>query len=253
MTKNPKISVIIVSWNVAGSLKRCLESVFVTQYLNLEVIVIDNASSDNSVKVAKSFSKAKVIVNTQNSGFPKAVNVGLRQSGGDYILILNPDTRIPKDFFIKALDFAASRPDMGVMGPKFTDLDSSPQGSIFKESTIFKNYPKYSLDTVSEVDAVSGACMFLPKRTIAQIGKFTEEVFMYYEDLDYCRRIRNAGLKVYYNPDISIVHEHGQSSRQSPNAQKYLWQSSLWYHGPIKHYLMWFISWSGQKLRISGE
>ena len=111
----PLISVIIVSWNVADSLKRCLDSVFTTKYSNLEIIVIDNASTDNSLKIAKSFSQTNVIANTKNLGFPKSVNIGLRQSRGDYILLLNPDTRLPKDFFTRSLEFVYSHSDLGVM------------------------------------------------------------------------------------------------------------------------------------------
>src|SRR3989344_5214574 len=136
MEKNPKINVVIVSWNVAQSLKRCLESVFTAKYPDLEVFVIDNTSTDDSVKIAKAFPGVKVIANFNNIGFPKAINIGLRQSRGDYILLLNPDTRIPKDFFAKALDFAESHPDMAVMGPKFTDPDGTPQGSVFPNITV---------------------------------------------------------------------------------------------------------------------
>ncbi|MBI2008643.1 glycosyltransferase family 2 protein [Candidatus Amesbacteria bacterium] len=259
----PNISVIIVSWNVARSLKRCLESVFATLYPDLEVFVIDNASTDDSVKVAKSFSKVNVRANFNNIGFPQAVNIGLRQSRGDYILLLNPDTRLPKDFFVKALEFAQSHSNMGVMGPKFTNPDGTPQGSVFPEPSILNtiNQKGQSLKECPETDkpitvnAISGACMWLSKSTVVKIGEFTKKVFMYYEDLDYCRRIRTAGLKVYFNPDITIVHEHGRSSTQSPDAQKYLWQSSIWYNGPLKHYLIWLISWSGQKFQklLSGN
>ena len=249
MNKSPKISIIVVSWNVAGSLKRCLDSVFATKYPNLEVIVIDNASSDDSVHVTKNYHDVTVVKNLQNVGFPRAVNQGFKISTGDYFLVLNPDTRLPKDFFTKSLNFTKSHPDMGVIGPRFTDPDGSPQGSIFKEPSMFSIHPKYSLNITSDVNAVSGACMFFPRSTLDKIGPFTEKVFMYFEDLDYCRRIRAAGLKVYYNPEITIIHEHGQSSKQSPNAQKYLWQSNLWYNGPIKHYLMAIISWTGQKFQ----
>ncbi|TSC88451.1 MAG: glycosyltransferase [Microgenomates group bacterium Gr01-1014_16] len=249
MSKEPKISVIIVSWNVAQSLKRCLESVFAAKYPNLEVFVIDNASTDDSVKIAKSFAGVKVVANFNNIGFPKAINIGLRQSRGDYILLLNPDARIPKDFFTKALEFTKSHSDIGVMGPKFVDPDGTPQGSVFPEPSLFKSSQKYSPSSPSIVNAISGACMFFPKQTLNKIGLMTEKVFMYYEDLDYCLRIRVTGLKVYFNPNITIIHEHGQSSKKSPLAQKYLWQSSIWYNGPLKHYLMWLISWSGQKFQ----
>lgn len=237
-----KISVIVVSWNVADSLKLCLESVIATKYPNLEIIVIDNNSEVKPKNVT--------IQNDKNIGFPAAVNQGLKKSTGDYLLVLNPDTSIPKDFFVKALNFASTHPDMGIMGPKFTDPDGTPQGSVFPEPSIFKAAPKYTPDADKPVvvNAISGACMWLSKSTVVKIGNFTEKVFMYYEDLDYCRRIRASSLKVYFNPDITIIHEHGSSSRQSPNAQKYLRQSSLWYNSPLKHYLMWLISWTGQKL-----
>lgn len=263
-----KISVIIVSWNVAQSLKRCLESVFAAKYPDLEIFVIDNASTDDSVKIAKSFAGVKVVANFNNIGFPKAVNIGLRQSGGDYILLLNPDTRIPKDFFINALKFAASHSDMGVMGPKFTDPDGTPQGSVFPEPSIINTFRefwlgqkgltgKYTPNKITEIFAVSGACMFFPRQLITKIGLFTEKVFMYFEDMDYCRRIRTAELKVYFNPEISIIHQHGQSAKQTPRANPevlpfwkgYHWDSSLWYNGPVKHYLMTTISWSGQKFQ----
>lgn len=264
-----KISVIIVSWNVSQSLKRCLESVFATKYPDLEVFVIDNASTDDSVKIAKTFTGVKVVANFNNIGFPKAINIGLRQSRGDYILLLNPDTRIPKDFFTKALDFAKSHQDMGVMGPKFTDPDGTHQGSVFPEPSIINTFREFWLGQKGlnnkyvpsnngpiTVNYLSGACMFFPRQLITKIGLFTEEVFMYFEDMDYCRRIRTAGLKVYFNPEISIIHQHGQSAKQSPRANPevlpfwkgYHWDSSLWYNGPIKHYLMTIISWLGQKL-----
>lgn len=251
MTTVPQISVIIVSWNVAQALKRCLSSIFATHYPNLEIIVIDNASSNNSAEIVSQLKirSIKLIRNSVNVGFPKAANQGLKESRGDYILLLNPDTRLPKDFFAKALEFAKAHPDMGVMGPKFTHPDGSPQGSVFPEPSIFRASVKYTPASTSIVNAVSGACLFFPRATLKKIGYLTEEVFMYYEDLDYCRRIRASHLKVYFNSDISIVHEHGASSSQSPLAQKYLWQSSLWYNGQLKHYLMWFISWTAQKLQ----
>lgn len=239
-----KISVIIVHWNVPGSLKHCLESLWLTEYPNLEVIVIDNASQKPLHLV-----KVKLIQNTENFGFPRAVNQGLKIATGEYLLVLNPDTRVEKDFFIKALDFAKTHSEMGVLGPKFVNPDGTVQGSVFKEPSLFGSSQKYSPTTICEVSCVSGGCMFIPKNVVRKIGLFTEEVFMYYEDFDYCRRIRQAGLKVYFNPEIQIIHEHGQSSAQNPQAIKYLQQSSLWYNGPIKHYAMWFIAWISQKFR----
>ena len=206
-----KISVIIVNWNVTDSLERCIKSVMDTKYPNLELIVIDNNSDIKPKNIT--------VQNDKNIGFPAAVNQGLKKSTGDYLLVLNPDTRIPKDFFAKALEFAKSHPDMGVMGPKFTDPDGTSQGSVFPEPSIFKISQKYTPSSVSIVNAISGACMLLPRSTVVKIGNFTEHVFMYCEYLDYCRRVRKAGLKVYFNSDITIIHEHGKSSSQTPDAQ----------------------------------
>jgi len=251
-----KISIITVNWNVINSLERCIKSITATKYANLELIIVDNNSEIKPKFVS--------IQNSSNIGLPRAWNQGLKQATGDYILILNPDTRLPKDFFTKALDFARRTPDLGVLGPKFTDPDGSPQGSVFPEPSIIaairefwlgqkgltqKYIPKTENRKPITVNAISGACMFLPKSAVAKIGKFTEEVFMYYEDLDYCRRLRHAGLKIIFHPGITIIHEHGQSSAKSGAAAlKYLRAASLWYNGPLKHYLLWLIVWSSQKL-----
>lgn len=250
----PKTSVIIVNWNVADSLERCIKSIRATKYANLELIIVDNNSEIKPKFVS--------IQNFTNIGLPRAWNQGLQKATGDYILILNPDTRLPKDFFDLAIAYLKSHPDVGVLGPKFTDPDGTPQGSVFPEPSIVAAIREYWLgqkDLTQKyvpsnhepitVNSISGACMFLPKSTVAKVGKFTEKVFMYYEDLDYCRRARRAGLKIIFHPGITIVHEHGQSSRQNILANKYLMDASRWYNGPIKHYLMWFIIWSSQKVR----
>ncbi len=250
-----KISVIIVNWNVADSLDRCIKSIMDTKYANLELIIIDN-NSDVKPKFVS-------IQNVTNIGLPKAWNQGLKQATGDYILILNPDTRLPKDFFVKAITYLKSHPEAGVLGPKFINSDGTPQGSVFLEPSIWRAIGQYwlGLGSLTEkyiptnnepitVNSISGACMFLPKSTIVRVGKFTEKVFMYYEDLDYCRRIRQAGLKIVFHPEITIIHEHGASSVKSAGAaQKYHKQASLWYNGPLKHYLLWFILWTNQKFQ----
>lgn len=258
-----KISVIIVNWNVAKSLDRCLKSVFDAGYHNLDVWVIDNHSSDESVEVVKKHRRAKLIKNSTNIGFPKAVNQGLKSASGEYLLVLNPDTRLPRGFFSDSIKFFQEHPDAGLMGPKFLDSDGTSQGSVFREPSILATFrqfwlgergltEKYTPKSTTSVFAVSGACMFFPKSTLDKVGLLTNKVFMYFEDMDYCRRIKDMDMEVYFNADIAIIHEHGMSAKQSPQASDWrgrLWQSSLWYNGPIKHYLMWFIAWTGQKLR----
>lgn len=255
-----KISVIVVNWNVGESFARCIKSVLDTGYPNLELILIDNASKVKP-KIPKD-TWIKFIQNESNIGLPKAWNQGLKLATGEYVLILNPDTRLPKDFFEKGLTLLKSDPQIGVMGPKFVDPDGTPQGSVSHESTIlnairefwfgekgaFQKYvPKENYPV--GVDTISGACMFMPKNVVNKIGLFTEEVFMYYEEKDYCRRLRKAGLKVIFYPDITIVHEHGRSAVQNPKANEYLVQSSKWYNSIIKYYILWFVIWTSQKIK----
>ncbi len=261
----PLISVIIVSWNVADSLSRCLSSVLATKYEKLEIIVIDNHSSDKSVSTVSAFrdSRITLIKNFKNLGFPKAVNQGLEAAAGDFFLLLNPDARIPKDFFQEVLQFLRAHPKTLLVGPKLADPDGTPQGSVFPEPSLTRAIGEFwfgksgltakftpSGQSPVLVNAVSGACMFFPRKTLNLVGRLTESVFMYYEDLDFCRRIRQKGGEIYFLPEVVVIHEHGQSSAQiSGRASNYLVSSSLWYNGAIKHYLLWFISWTGQKFR----
>lgn len=272
-----KISVVIVNWNVTGSLERCLKSIHDTKYSELETIVVDNNSEIKP--------KSVTIQNLENLGFPKAVNQGLNSSTGEFIVLLNPDTRVPKDFFIKIVNFFNDYPDATIMGPRFENTDGSIQGSVFPEPSIINTFRefwlgqkdltgKYSPDKICEVFAVSGGCMVIPRSTIEKIGFLTEEIFMYYEDMDYCRRVHKAGLKVYFNPDISIVHEHGQSSKQLPgekyrnlietliyplrkvfnipnksiSSEHYRTEAGIWYNGWIKSVILALIIWTSERL-----
>ena len=286
----PKISVIIVSWNSGDIIAGCLKSIRATKYPNLEIITIDNASQDETLLVLKKFKSIRLIRNSSNVGFPKAVNQGLQIATGNYILLLNSDASLPADFFQKGLSFFVEHPDAAVMGPKLVDPDGTPQGSVFSEPSIqatFREFwlgqkgltGKYAPTTYNlqptPVNAVSGACMFFPRRTLEKIGLFTERVFMYYEDLDYCRRIRRSGWNIYFNPQITVTHIHGHASAQTdpgkyrnfaesliypfrrffhyPNRitsfQRYQTEAGIWYNGWLKHTLIAGIIWTGQKLR----
>lgn len=257
----PKITVVIVSWNVSASLGRCLKSIIDTGYPSLQLIVVDNASTDDTVVLLKKYPQVNLLTNSTNIGFPKAVNQGLKIADGELVVILNPDTQVQNNFFSDSLAFFKNHPDAALMGPKFVNPDGSVQGSVFPEPSLITAIQEFWLnqgpltqkyaptgDEPVSVNSVSGGCFILPKKMLDQIGLLTEQVFMYYEDLDYCRRIRQSGLKIYFNPAIKILHEHGQSSKQSQKSLGYLKSSSRWYNGAFKDFLLWFISWTGQKL-----
>lgn len=278
----PKVSIICINWNVADLFEKCVRSVLDTKYPDLELIFIDN-NSDKKPKIPQD-PRITFIQNRSNIGFPAAVNQGLKLFVGDYVLLLNPDTQLPKDFFVKAIDLLSNDPKIGVMGPKFVDPDGTSQGSVFPEPSVIntiKEYwfgqkgltEKYVPQTTTVVNAVSGACMFIPRKVVEKVGLFTDKIFMYYEDLDYCRRIRNLGYKVIFNSNIEITHVHGQSAKQTsqdkyrnfleivaypfrkslklPNTlsstQRYRTEAGIWYNGWLKQLIMAFIIWSSER------
>ena len=257
-----KVSVIIVSWNVSELIEKCIKSLLKTKYESLEIIVVDNNSSDNSVELLEKYNKDIILLlNNSNIGFPRAVNQAIKKSSGELIIMLNPDTIVDQDIFIKINSFFRDHVDAGAMGPKFLNPDGSTQGSVFPEPSILRFIGQFWLNkgpltekytpitsTPIKVNSISGGCLIFPRSILDLVGYLTEEVFMYYEDLDFCRRIRSAGLAIYFNPEISIIHLHGQSSKKSGKSIEYLKKASVWYNGIVKYFILWLISWSGQKM-----
>lgn len=253
------ISIVIVSYNTEEILKRCLGSL----PKEFEVFVVDNASSDDSVMmVRKNFPQVKLIINKENLGFAKAVNQALRRIQNKAVLLLNSDTLVKEKTLDKLFEFE-KQVKPAIIGLKMLNPDGTVQGSCFYLPTIGraikeywfgkKNYfskyaPKDKQPTL--VEAVSGGAMLISQEVIDKIGLFDERFFMYFEDLDYCRRAKKAGFKIYYLPTAEIIHEHGASGKnlaKSEEQWKRLIPSSKIYHGQIKYFLINFILWSGQK------
>jgi len=245
------LSIVIVSWNVRDFLRRCLRSIFEAQPaspgVNLEVIVVDNASTDDSVEVVRAeFSDVRLIANAGNRGFSAANNQGLAVARGRYVLLLNPDTEVMDGALTTLVAFADAHPDVGVVGPQLLNSDGSIQSSrrrfptlatAFFESTwlqpcaprrVLERY--YVLDRSDsetlDVDWVKGAALMARGRAIAQVGPLDEGFFMYSEELDWCRRFKDAGWRVVYLPDARIVHHEGKSSEQVVPARQIHFQTS---------------------------
>jgi len=268
------LSIIIVNWNTAKLLRDCLDSLKLDppirrMKLEIEVIVVDNGSTDGSIDEMQSFKTSekqninlKIIKNKGNLGFSKAVNQGIKESTGEVVLLLNSDTIVKKGALKELLDFEEKVGSV-VVGARMLNPDGTVQGSCFyfptvkraileywlKKKNYFSKYAPAGLDSV-EVEAVSGGAMLISRVLIDKIGMLDERYFMYFEDLDFCRRVRKAGYKIYYLPTAEIIHEHGASGKTlvDPADQwKRLIPSSKIYHGWLKHYLISFILWSGQK------
>ncbi len=253
-----KLSVVIVNYNVKYFLAQCLLSVrkAKTEYTaktgkdDIEVFVVDNNSKDASVAFVKEhFPEIKLIVNKKNTGFSRANNQAIRESSGEYVLLLNPDTVIPEDTFIKLLKFADDRQDAGGIGVKMIDGTGnflpeskrafpSPAVSFYKIFGLSKLFPKsrrfgkYHLsyldkNSIHKVDVLSGAFMLLRKTALDKTGLLDETFFMYGEDIDLSYRITKAGYANYYFPDVEIIHYKGESTKKAGLKYVYMFYNAM--------------------------
>jgi GT2 family glycosyltransferase len=234
-----KLSIIIVNYNVSYFLEQALLSVRkASEWLAVEVFVIDNNSVDGSVPMVKNrFPEVRLIENKKNVGFSRANNQAIRLATGEYILLLNPDTVLEEDSLLKCCDFMDQHPDAGALGVKMLDgkghfLPESKRGlptpevafyKIFGLSGLFpksKTFGRYHLgfldeDKTHEVEVLAGAFMFLRKSTLDKIGLLDEDYFMYGEDIDLSYRVILGGYKNYYFPETRIIHYKGESTKRT--------------------------------------
>lgn len=268
----PDVSVIVVNYNTKDLILQCLKSVFEEEsHLEKEVIVVDNASEDGSVEEIRNLkfknknykSRLKIIVNKKNVGFSKANNQGIKIAKGRYILLLNSDTKVKEETISKLLEFAQSKKNAGAVAPRLLNPDGTIQGSVFRLPTISLAIRQYWLgerglldkhapisNKPLEVESCVMAAFMITPQALKRVGLLDERYFMYYEDLDFCRRIRKEGLKIYYLPSAEVIHYHGASARKIEDQEKQrkrLVASSKIYFGVLKHYIFNFILWSGQK------
>jgi len=257
-----ELSIIIVNWNTKDLLKKCLESIFrYEKNVNHELIVIDNASTDGSSEMISELKiknqKLKVILNEKNLGFAKAVNQGIKLSEGKYILLLNPDTEIRENTLKKMIRFMEEHFRVGICGGKILNPDGSIQPSVRRfpslMSQIFvllkchhflKNFlpiKKYfSLDfdysKTQEVEQVMGAFFMMRRELIAEIGLFDENFFLWFEEVDFCRRAKTAGWQIYYFSEAEVIHQRAASFRQVlPLKNQWQFNKSLLYYFKKHH------------------
>jgi len=274
-SNNVILSIIIISYNTKELLKECIESIIKNSKTpklqnskhqalgaSYEIIVVDNNSKDGSVKMLNNLKlkiknlKLKIIVNNDNLGFSKAVNQGIKRSRGRYILLLNSDIKVLPGTIEELISFAQKRKDAGVVAPKLLNKDGkTSQASCYRLPTIRGalkeywfgkkgSYEKYLPrgGNPVRVEAVIGAAMLIPKTTIDVVGLFDEKYFMYFEDLDYCHRISQNGLTVYYLPQRRVIHHHGASGKKMPSrVSHYLVKSSKKFNGFLKYNLIFII------------
>jgi GT2 family glycosyltransferase len=245
----PTLLVLIVSWNTRDLLRDCLRSFQPAAHPEWDVLVVDNASTDDSVAMVRSeFPAVRLIENAANVGYARANNQGLRTSRAPYALLLNSDTRATADAIQGLIAFLESHPDAGAVGPRLLRSDGTAQPFAFGgDPTLFyllrrgalrviagRSLHDWASERTQSVDWVSGACLMVRRTAFEQVGLLDEDFFMYFEDNDWCLRLRRAGWKNYYHPTQAIVHLGGQSLARNPQAQS-SYEASL-RHFYRKHY-----------------
>jgi GT2 family glycosyltransferase len=230
------IRIIVVSWNNSVTLQNCLESIKKADpSLVPSVILIDNHSTDGSIaSIKKSFPEISIIENPENLGFAKGVNQGLQKMDTKYILLLNPDTQIFPDTISQLVEFLEKEPKVGIVSPKVLAPNETLELSFGafptpwteyiqrkryyqlerKESGILK-WLEEQTNSALDVDWVSGVCLLTRREVIEKIGLLDEHYFMYFEDIDFCHRTKDAGWRVYYVPSSQILHDRGTGMRQN--------------------------------------
>jgi GT2 family glycosyltransferase/glycosyltransferase involved in cell wall biosynthesis len=238
MTTPNKISVVVVSWNVAALLEDCINSLLASQptTLDIEIIVVDNASRDGSPDlVRQNFPNVRLIANQHNYGFGFGCNQGWQAADGEFIFFLNPDATVTSTTLQTLLEFMQTHPSVKICGPQLRYPDGSLQsnrrrflspGLALVESTILQRYRPFknmkgltrfymeepsdpSPEVSQAVDWLVGAALFVRRTDLAQVGGFDERYFMYSEESDLCRKLGGAA---WYLPTAQVMHREGRSS-----------------------------------------
>lgn len=233
------ISVLIVNWNAHALIEQCLISLEKNTEVTLEVIVVDNASTDGSVeKISTRFPNIIIVANHENRGFAAANNQAAEVAQGKYLLLLNPDTKVPPGTLRQLVNYVERHWDAGAIGPRLLNPDGTLQRSCWRgypgllaalvdafylwkipwlPLTRVSEYTSLELQATLEVDHILGACMFLRRQVWDDVGPLNENYFLFLEETDWCRRAKNRGWRIMYYPDVSIIHFGQHSMRQQPS------------------------------------
>ncbi|MFA6042237.1 MAG: glycosyltransferase family 2 protein [Patescibacteria group bacterium] len=267
------IAVIIVSWNVREQLLACLASLHALPEAEQPntIWVVDNASTDGSaVAVRAQFPEVRLLAQATNVGFATANNLVLQQIAEPFALLLNPDTLVPAGCFPALLAAAERNPRAGIVGPKLLNLDGSWQPSVRRLPhvwtlvgialkvthwwpSLLRKYLAKDLDPSKEqkVEQLMGAALLIRKDVWKHIGLLDTHFHVWFEEVDYCARTKQAGWDIWYVPDAVLTHLGGQSFRQVPSVRRQRqWMQSVnvyarKYFTLPSHVLIWCAGWIG--------
>jgi GT2 family glycosyltransferase len=236
------VSVVIISLNTQKVLRECLECLARESVgLTVETIIVDNGSKDDSVAMVRAeFPAVQLIETGENLGFGRANNVAFEKARGRYIVLLNSDAFLTPDSLRKSVEKMDRDPKIGLAGARLTGRDGSWQPSArmfpniltdffvlsglsgrFPKSRLFGRFDRTWADQMQPmaVDWVPGAYSILRREALEKVGHFDPRFFLYYEEVDLCKRIKAAGYSIWYWPDIVVIHIGGESSRQMKSLQ----------------------------------
>ena len=216
------LSILIVSWNCRGLLENCLASLARHVTMDHEVLVVDNASADDTAAMVRGrFPAVRLVELPENVGFARGNNAALDAAQGDCFLLLNPDTEVRPGAVESLVQFLTEHPRAGICAPPLWDPDGSRQRSVLSPPTLAGELLRHTmlhrvlphrarsearrLDT-RPVEAVSGAALCVRRQCAREIGPLDPDFFMFFEDVDWCRRARGAGWEVWYADGPGIVH-----------------------------------------------
>ena len=263
-----KLSIGIVNFNTSDLTKKCLESIFKKDSgfdeKNMEVIVLDNGSEDHCKETIKEYlPKIKYLESKVNEGFSKGYNKTIRFSKGEYYLMLNSDIEVLKQGLSELVKAEDEFKGGAVLGGKLVFPDKSNQDSVFHLPTLTGAFNEYFLgengsyfmylpegENPLKVEGLVMACFMIPQTIINSVGMLDEGTFIFFEDIEYCRRLKQFGVPIFYIPTAKFIHHHGASTKRIGQEQAYelLKKGSEHYHGKLYYFLLSWVLKIGQKL-----
>jgi hypothetical protein len=277
----PAISIVIVSWNTRDFLLDCLESIKTNDpNVSMEIIVVDNASTDGSPEaIENKYPDVHLIRNDRNDGFAKGNNIGIRESKGRYICLINSDVKVLPGCLTQLYDYMENHPDIGIIGPRMLNADLSRQctcrhfptlWNIFCSATaLYKLFPKsrifsgdqmfyFKHDIIRDIDVLAGCFLMVRREAFDQVGYLDDQFFMYSEDVDWCKRFWQAGWQVVILPEAESIHYGGASSANDPlkfsvAQEKSLFQYWRKHHNRLSFAVLFCIIVLQHALRIAPE
>ncbi|MFC0184907.1 hypothetical protein SAMN04515674_11030 [Pseudarcicella hirudinis] len=250
------LDIIIVNWNSGELLSKCIVSIFNSDLndISLNIIIVDNASTDDSLLRIPKDKKIKIVYNEKNRGFGAACNQGVKAGNGKYILFLNPDAEVRKDTIANSLDFLQKNLKVTVLGCRQVDEFGNTLrtcANFISRSNYFNKlvglskvlpqiFPDYHMtgwdhNSSREVDHVMGSYYLITREKLVKLNSFDEQFFVYFEDLDLSYRVKKQGGIVYFNADIEIYHETGGTSKKVKAERLFYTLDSLLCYGK-KHF-----------------